>query len=227
MSAASSESSNRQPSGVKLSVELLIIFLLVALIPALVCMWVHRSAWNKILVREILNRNFQVANTVAFQLHESLKTTRKILETTARYPDVRKQDSLILSSVLSTLYQTHNTIFAAIYVIDTQGNQLVNVTNQPEAFSDVSSAVWYRNVVQGTYSNYTSNPFISKATGNPSITMAVLVRGKMYNVEAVLAAEVDLTNLWGMLRSITIGKSGYVYVVDNKGRIICHPREKM
>ncbi len=208
-----------------LPVELLVIFLLVAIIPSLVCIGVHRSAWKKILVREILNRNYQVAETIAFELHASLKNTRKILETTARYPDVRRMGITVLSSVLSTLYQTHSTIFTALYVVDRHGNQLLNVTNAPEAFSDASSAVWYRNVVQGTYSNYTSNPYVSRATGNPSITMAALVRGDMYKVEAVLAAEVDLTHLWSMLKSITIGESGFVYVVDHRGRVICHPRE--
>jgi len=184
---------------------------------------VHKSIWHRVLAREILNRNYQIARAVAFELNQSLESTRQILGTMAKYPDVRKLGGTsVLESVLRTLKQMNN-VFEAVYVVDRHGNLLVNVTKAPEAFNDVTSAVWYRNVVQGTYSNYTSDPYISRATGNPSITMAVLVRGALFKVEAVLAAEVNLTNMWELLKPIKVGQTGYAYVVDQKGQVIFHP----
>ena len=55
----------------------------------------------------------------------------------------------------------------------------------------------------------------------PHVTVAAPVF-RMGKVEEILVAEVDLKAVWDVLESITIGKTGQVYVLDARGRTIAH-----
>jgi hypothetical protein len=52
------------------------------------------------------------------------------------------------------------------------------------------------------------------------MTMAVAHSGRN---AGVTVAEVNLKLIWDVITAIKIGKTGYAYVVDDKGRLIAHP----
>ena len=63
-------------------------------------------------------------------------------------------------------------------------------------------------------------PVYFRKESEPYMTMAVAQSG--HNA-GVTVAEVNLKLIWDVITAIKIGKTGYAYVVDDKGRLIAHP----
>src|SRR6202047_3660621 len=88
--------------------------------------------------------------------------------------------------------------------------------------------------VVGSGADYASDPRFIEAQGKkvwfgpvyfrkesePYMTMAVAHSGRN---AGVTVAEVNLKLIWDVITAIKIGKTGYAYVVDDKGRLIAHP----
>src|ERR1700737_1813544 len=63
-------------------------------------------------------------------------------------------------------------------------------------------------------------PVYFRKESEPYMTMAVAHSGRN---AGVTVAEVNLKLIWDVITAIKIGKTGYAYVVDDKGRLIAHP----
>src|SRR6266481_229021 len=88
--------------------------------------------------------------------------------------------------------------------------------------------------VVGSGADYSADPRFTGAQGKkvwfgpvyfrkesePYMTMAVAHSGRY---AGVTVAEVNLKLIWDVITAIKIGKTGYAYVVDDKGRLIAHP----
>src|SRR6516162_9565781 len=88
--------------------------------------------------------------------------------------------------------------------------------------------------VVGTGADYSADPRFTEALAKklwfgpvyfrkesePYMTMAVAQSGRN---AGVTVAEVNLKLIWDVITAIKIGKTGYAYVVDDKGRLIAHP----
>src|SRR5215472_9860317 len=88
--------------------------------------------------------------------------------------------------------------------------------------------------VVGTGADYSADPRFTEALAKkvwfgpvyfrkesePYMTMAVAQSGRN---AGVTVAEVNLKLIWDVITAIKIGKTGYAYVVDDKGRLITHP----
>src|SRR5467141_3721275 len=88
--------------------------------------------------------------------------------------------------------------------------------------------------VQASGADYAADPRFIEAQGKkvwfgpvyfrkesePYMTMAVAHSGRN---AGVTVAEVNLKLIWDVITAIKIGKTGYAYVVDDKGRLIAHP----
>jgi GAF domain-containing protein len=63
-------------------------------------------------------------------------------------------------------------------------------------------------------------PVYFRKESEPYMTMSVAQSGRN---AGVTVAEVNLKLIWDVITAIKIGKTGYAYVVDDKGRLIAHP----
>lgn len=67
-----------------------------------------------------------------------------------------------------------------------------------------------------------SNVIISRVTNSPVIIIATPIRGEQKEVKAVLMARLDATLLSEITDKIKYGKTGYSYIIDEKGALIAH-----
>lgn len=182
------------------------------------------SVDRRILSFELLQKNTQIANIVANQINEVVQSTFRVMEATARYPALQKKELRFMEPLLKTLIQKYR-FFNALYLIDRDGRLTLNVTQAPEVFASRPSADFFTNIVKGKVSNYISRDvYISRAAMRPAVTMGVVIRGDLYALEAVLAAEVDLGYLMSLIKQYDVGSRGEVFVVDEQGKIVTHPR---
>src|SRR5690348_8866530 len=62
-------------------------------------------------------------------------------------------------------------------------------------------------------------PVYFRQETEPYMTMAVAHGGK----SGVTVAEVNLKLIWDVVSQIKVGRHGYAYVVDRRGRLVAHP----
>ncbi len=75
---------------------------------------------------------------------------------------------------------------------------------------------------------YLGRVYISDQYGGaPFVQMAVPVYDAAGGITGVLIAEVDLSQLWDVVRKVEAGQGGYVYVVDEEGRLIAYRESEM
>ena len=64
------------------------------------------------------------------------------------------------------------------------------------------------------------SPVYFRKQSEPYVTMAVAHQGRN---AGVTVAEINLKLIWDVITDLKIGRGGYAYIVDGKGRLIAHP----
>lgn len=117
--------------------------------------------------------------------------------------------------------------YSAVRFYDEQGSALINVVRGSFSYKtiDVSSAEWFGEALKlNEGESYVSEVYTSQEYVNPVITVAqpVYYKGKPRGVIAVDALIVDLFGDFHSIKEMSIGETGYAYLVSDEGKIILH-----
>jgi signal transduction histidine kinase len=102
--------------------------------------------------------------------------------------------------------QGHEQLKVSRLAMDVQDSR-TDYSTDPRFTEALARKVWF-------------GPVYFRKESEPYMTMAVAQSGRN---AGVTAAEVNLKLIWDVITAIKIGKTGYAYVVDDKGRLIAHP----
>ncbi|MFT3982815.1 MAG: methyl-accepting chemotaxis protein [Lachnospiraceae bacterium] len=95
----------------------------------------------------------------------------------------------------------------------------VDKNGMSSAGSDVSQREYFQNAIKGN--TYISSTLVSKDTGSVVLNVAAQINNKSgYN--GVVFASLDSSVFSGIVDDISIGESGYGFIVDKTGKIIAH-----
>ncbi|MGM0607642.1 MAG: cache domain-containing protein [Candidatus Muiribacteriota bacterium] len=134
-------------------------------------------------------------NIIARKTRNEITNTRELLGTVTSFPQFRDFNVEQMEEILTTLIQKHREI-KALYIIDKYGEQSANITQFPDIYLDRSSHIWFADIVKGNHSGFISDVnFIGKAK-SPSITMAVLMRDEDFEINGMIAAEIDVAYIF-------------------------------
>jgi GAF domain-containing protein/HAMP domain-containing protein len=64
---------------------------------------------------------------------------------------------------------------------------------------------------------------IGRTSGNPAVVMAVPIRDAAGQIIGVASFASELDTISNEIISVTVGKSGYAYLVDEKNQVVAHP----
>jgi methyl-accepting chemotaxis protein len=67
---------------------------------------------------------------------------------------------------------------------------------------------------------------ISKATGTPTVVLAKAVKSGNGVVKGIVAFEIKMDTLTSIASSIKLGRTGYGWIVDQRGLVIAHPTKE-
>ncbi|HSX19443.1 MAG TPA: ATP-binding protein [Candidatus Saccharimonadales bacterium] len=116
-------------------------------------------------------------------------------------------------------------VFESFVMLDKNG-AAITVAPFNEAFVgyDYSRQDFFRRAVDTRSSYFSPGVDVSKVTKKPIVRIAV---PKMENgdVAFVLVADVSLEGITRLSNQIKVGKTGFAFIVDEKGTIIAHPNE--
>ncbi len=84
---------------------------------------------------------------------------------------------------------------------------------------------WYRNALAaGDAGGAWSDPYIFLSRHQPGVAWSSAVRGGSGALVGVLAAEFEASPLSHFVASLSVGRSGRVYVLTNEGEVVAHPQ---
>ena len=107
-----------------------------------------------------------------------------------------------------------NNDFVGLSIIDAQGKSLMGI--------DLSERDYFKKAMAGE--TYISSPLTLAGTEDTVLMVATKVN-HTDGSEGVLAASLASETFSEIVSNITIGESGYAYIVDNKGTIIAHKNQ--
>jgi len=164
------------------------------------------------------------ARGIADSIDRVLEQARRELEGVARHPDVVSMEPARIDGTLLLLdYVTAN--FLSFWVQDENGVVISRPDKTERVGADLSDMAYFIDA-RSKERTVVSDFFVS-TSGNLTTTMATPIRRLDGSVEAILVGSLGIDerniDLFRPVTDVSIGKSGFAYLVDGMGKLIAHP----
>lgn len=132
-----------------------------------------------------------------------------------------------LYGFLKEKYRLYNKEILDYYIgFEDHARKLVSGTNwDPPQDYDCRIRMWYRLAWNSDKVIY-SNPYIDAMTGKKVITIAKKITDNGKNI-GVLAADINLSKVFRIVRNYRINSNSYNFLLDNLGNILVHPKKDL
>jgi len=138
-----------------------------------------------------------IDKTAGMDLLSPEKSIRKLAAIKANYPEIQ-----------------------TIFISDTSG--LTSLSNGKT--TNIFERDYFQAAISGQ--NIISNPIVGKVSGNPLITIATALHDSN-GISGVVGMAIELSALSELVNSEPFGQSGYSFLIDQQGIILCHPNKDL
>ena len=183
----------------------------------LVCRYRESVEGLRAVQQEIAHRAAVQVQQFLMEIHQQLRAATHTPETlTAGLTDAYRFE-------LFTLLRLAPAVTHAM-ILDSTGRERLKVSREqmvlPEDLADRAGDAAFLQAQAGSAS---VGPVYFVRQSEPYMRMAVPIAPVTGEVIGVLMAEVNLTAIWEVISGITVGQTGYAYVVSQTGDLIAHP----
>jgi HAMP domain-containing protein len=113
--------------------------------------------------------------------------------------------------------------FEEISIVDVQGNERVRISDRNVYFGgdlrDFREEATYTTAVRGQ--NHVS-PVFTSDRAEPYLLLAVPLKSIRRQIIGVVVAKTNMQFLWDLMREEKFGSAGFMYLLNEKGRLIAH-----
>ncbi|MBN2460631.1 MAG: HAMP domain-containing protein [Candidatus Cloacimonetes bacterium] len=162
----------------------------------------------------------ETANGLATQADEWLDKNVRVIKTAALLQDIRSMNRREQEDVLKAINQEYPWMYL-VFTLDTRGMNIARNDGKP--LKDYSDRSYYSEVMNGKELSWQT--LIGKTSGKPAIVLAVPIKNNG-NIVGVMAAAMNIDDISDRVANWKKGKSGYAYMVDEKGKVVAHPQEE-
>lgn len=196
--------------------ELLIFFLLISVIPLSAVVYVSYD-YSKEAIRESVMANLLGATENTGNAIDNWMDARK--------DDIRviSQSRIIVNSekeqfheYLNAFESEYKGVYREFFILDPDGNIIFSTLNRT---GNAGKEHYFTEAARGKL--YVSDVYLSEITGSPEIIITNPVK-KNGTITGIIAARVSMENLYRIIESIDIGKSGEAFIVNKDGDIVFH-----
>ena len=180
----------------------------------------------------------QLLNQTAINLEDYLRNMRRISDT-MYYSVIKNKDlaSDTMDEEMNLLYEANkdNLISIACYTGEGQLVAAVPVANEKSQVNIVKQQ-WFTDAVGQMENLHFSTPHVQNLFDDPtyryywvvSLSRAVELTSNGTSTLGVLLVDMNYSSIEQILKKANVGNSSeYVYLIDGKGEIIYHPRQKL
>ncbi len=113
-------------------------------------------------------------------------------------------------------------VFTQMYLISTAGLDGINVARSDnKKLKNYRDRKWFKGAAEGN--QITRQTLISRTTNEPSLCLSTPIKNKATTVLGVAMLCTDLTELSKEVGAIHLGKTGFAFLVDDRGQALAHP----
>lgn len=199
----------------RLSHILTLFIIMVGVLPlSLVGLLGHTT--SETMSRDISQRNYSLAQTLANGVDSILLRSRDImLETRSHLVERGFIEDDEINGYLASRINHHPEFFNMIMILDRSGK----VVHLAPYFADLLGMDWSKHgaakIREGVLPIW-SDTFISPRTGKPTLTMSLPL------VDGTLIGYVNLSKLSEMASAAQLGRGGYAVIIDDHGAAVAH-----
>lgn len=164
---------------------------------------------------EITRNNLTIANQTAHEIEQFMNDDTKLMEVLALSPTAYSMDAIKFREMIITAQKKHPE-FETIYVMNATGMQIAKTTNS--ALNNKADKDYFKKALQGN--TFLTESYISQLTNAPTITISTPIKDASGTIVGVLAGDVSLKKIGEIATRTSVGNSGYLDVVDNKGTLL-------
>lgn len=212
-------------SKITLAVSVLLVLLVIA------TAYITDYYFEKQLKATIAQNQFVMVTALANEIDKKLTTAHEqLIAVTKRLPAAALNDADQAQTFLDGMYGMHRIFDRRLFLFTPQGRLLAESPFLPDRRGrDFSFRPYFKKTV-ATGAPVISEPFASSVGNNPTIMMTVPIFNAEGKLVAVLSGAMDLLgkNFLQDLSKTTIGRSGYLHLIDGQSRLrIMHPDSRL
>lgn len=117
---------------------------------------------------------------------------------------------------LRSFQNEHECVYEEFFIIDLDGNIILSTLNSPR---NAVEEPFLKDAIEGRL--FLSDVSLSSITGLPEVIITSPIK-KNDTITGIIGARVSIENLYMFIEGIDIGKSGEIFLVNNKGELIFH-----
>lgn len=227
---------------INLGMKLLVYFLIVIILPISVLGYVTYRDSQDALQKEAEEKLKQVLNATVEKIVldmdnvESLSKTLSNLPSIMQYADLQAKDDMetlnsnneeIVNSVFEVLKEFRNSISDIsenIIIADETGEVILDGADGSTLGTNITDRKYYQKSIAGE--DYWDDVIISKQSGNPVIVHSTPLKNNDGKIIGVLGIVVRFNSLTDKASEVTVGETGYAYVIDKSGLVLYHPENE-
>ena len=213
---------NKLTGSLDMKKKLMLLFVLIAAIPLVLSALVSAYYSNKALVESVYNNNRMVASALSKEIDEMIAAKMNALIIAASGPEIRSMDTARQMAAMRIIAKQYDDM-QGIIIADATGQQTVRTEGK---LSNIADRAYFKGISGGAAS-VVSEVLIAKGTGKASVILAVPIKDDQAKLRGCLLGVVDLDKLSKYIAQTKIGATGYAFLVDNTGKIVAHPDEKL
>ncbi len=195
-------------------------YFIVATLPILVAGLIASESPRAGMERQIKEKNFLLAKSLAGELEQFLNEPRNLL---AHARDMAEQSDLIVYDKLNDYLNrliVNVGAFDMILILNHKGRVIHHAPFDPNIDGlDMSFQDFYR-IPKETKAPYWSKIFFAPQTGRPTLTLTLPFSGGM------VVGHLDLSGIGKITDRVKIDAHGYAAVSDSDGVTLAHPNKK-
>ncbi|HET7506494.1 MAG TPA: cache and HAMP domain-containing protein [Kofleriaceae bacterium] len=161
------------------------------------------------------------AERITVQVDDWVDKNVRALETVASLPSVVSMQREEQSKVLAAVKKEYPWMYL-VFTIAPTGQNVARSDELP--LSDYSDRQYFKDVI-ARGKDVAWETLIGKSSNKPALVMAVPIKSNGATV-GVMAAAMNVEDVSRVVANWKTGKTGFAFLVDEKGKVIAHPREE-
>jgi PAS domain S-box-containing protein len=187
------------------------------------------------MIRETAQRNTQLASIISRDINSQVSGIYSNTRNFVQHLEALNSDLPVQAEAILSLRLASPRLYQAVYYFDSQGELLFQLADNAENLRQIKDpseiisrpAGLVDTEVIEAYSRVAYDISISDVSFTDMERLPVIYIGMPVNfnsgTQRVAVFEIELTDIWQSLDQISVGQTGFAYLVSRNGIIIAHP----
>jgi methyl-accepting chemotaxis protein len=200
--------------------KIITVMLIISLFPFAIFWGITLQETNERIRIDAEELMVQTAQGLGKHVEDWINNNVSILRTAAKLSEITTMDGIQQKSILETIQKQ----YPWMHLVFTVGTDGINIARSDDVpLKDYSDQQYYKDIMRGK--NLSWQTLIGKTSKKPALVLSVPIKSDD-EIIGVMAAEMTVDDISKNIATGKTGKTGYGFLVDEKGYVIFHPNRQ-